>query len=67
MEDLLNGLLMPSSDAIKAASAQLKAALKADSVKAVGELCRVMASSQTPQVLNRIGKRATCSLPMISF
>ena len=50
MEELLNGLLMPSSEAIKAASAQLKVALKADSGKAVAELCQVMATSQTPQV-----------------
>ena len=51
MEEVLNGLLLPNSEAIKAASAQLKAALQADSGKAVAELCQIMATSQTPQVL----------------
>ena len=51
MEAILNGLLVPSSDAIKTASAQLKDSFKQDPTKTVAELCQIMASSQTPQVI----------------
>ena len=51
MEAILNGLLVPSSDAIKTASAQLKESFKQDPTKTVAELCQIMASSQTPQVI----------------
>ena len=52
MEAILNGLLVPSSDAIKTASAQLKESFKQDPTKTVAELCQIMASSQTPQVID---------------
>jgi len=43
-------LMTPDSDAIKQASAELKAALQKQDGAAIPELCNVMAASQVPQI-----------------